>query len=243
MELQPLPPLNKVFFIHYQCENFNNGDKIENLCVIWNDKIDYFEGLENEAIKKYADKVVEMQKHGLIPVHWSQNTPYYGSEAINKRYKDLTGEDLNLEYKNDINLSYWMKLKYGENYSFNTVTQKPHPRLDNLAFLNNFSGGESDKDTRVFPTKRAELLSKIYFNILQNTLKIYTGDNPLTLNLDNENTPEPYKTEIGRGKNIPYKLTGGDAKKYYLSMYGDNYNGNDRVTAYHTADLRKKGLI
>lgn len=84
--------------------------------------------------------------------------------------------------------------------------------------------------------------------------------------------PEPYEKETGR-KNIPYKLallrelgildrlniqfsenkeqlyrildylTGGNTKGYYLSMYGEDYKGKDRVTQAHNADLRRKGLI
>lgn len=84
--------------------------------------------------------------------------------------------------------------------------------------------------------------------------------------------PEPYEKETGR-KNIPYKLallrelgildrlniqfsdnkeqlyrildylTGGNTKGYYLSIYGENYQGKDRVTQAHNADLRQKGLI
>lgn len=84
--------------------------------------------------------------------------------------------------------------------------------------------------------------------------------------------PEPYQKETGR-RNVPYKLallrelkildtlniqysdnkeqlyrildylTGANSKSYYLSMYGDNYKGKDRVTQQHVADLRNKGLI
>ena len=96
--------------------------------------------------------------------------------------------------------------------------------------------------------------------------------NPQPQNIDFPET-EPYQTETGKGKNIPYKLellkqlgimdnlnskydnnkeqlyrildflTGGNSKNYYLSMYGDNYNGKDKVTPFHTAYLRKNGLI
>ena len=38
-------------------------------------------------------------------------------------------------------------------------------------------------------------------------------------------------------------LTGGNSKNYYLSMYGDNYNGKDKVTQSHNAYLRKNNLI
>jgi len=123
-----------------------------------------------------------------------------------------------------------------------------------------------------------------YRNFTYSVMKIYEFLQNKTKILKRVETPEakkateipefvPYQAEVGKGKNIPYKLallrelgimdtlnakydnnqeqlyrileylTGGDAKKYYLSMYGDNYNGNDRVTSYHTADLRKKGLI
>lgn len=88
-----------------------------------------------------------------------------------------------------------------------------------------------------------------------------------------EEQVEPYVRETGRGKNIPYKLalmnelgilktlriqyseneeqlyrildylTGGNTKGYYLSMFGNDYNGNNKVTRAHYADLRNKGLI
>lgn len=53
-------------------------------------------------------------------------------------------------------------------------------------------GGETDKGKRIFPTKRAELLSKIYFNILQNTLTINTElkQNPNT----EHKTKTPFST-------------------------------------------------
>jgi hypothetical protein len=35
----------------------------------------------------------------------------------------------------------------------------------------------------------------------------------------------------------------GNSKNYYLSMYGDNYNGKDKVTQSHNAYLRKNNLI
>ncbi len=87
-----------------------------------------------------------------------------------------------------------------------------------------------------------------------------------------EDAAEPYQKETGK-RNIPYKLallreegildnlnvkydnnkeqlyrildflTGGNSKNYYLSMYGDDYNGKDKITRAHTAYLRKNGLI
>lgn len=83
---------------------------------------------------------------------------------------------------------------------------------------------------------------------------------------------EKYQNETG-SKNIPYKLallrelglmdilnrkydnnkeqlyrilnflTGGNSKNYYLSMYGDDYNGKDKVTQSHNVYLRKNKLI
>lgn len=104
-----------------------------------------------------------------------------------------------------------------------------------------------------------------------NLLRFSSSQNSNT-NTSQQIEIEPYTKEEGK-KNIPYKLallrelglmdilntrydnnkeqlyrileflTGGNAKSYYLSMYGDNYNGKDRVTKSHTAYLRKNRLI
>jgi hypothetical protein len=174
--------LDKVFFVHYQCENFNEGEQITALCIYSNGKAKEYSGNEIENIKEYALKVHDLLNEGLFLVHWNQDRPNYGIDHINKRYKDLTGDDLELEYKNEINLAEYLISKFGQNYI-------SHPRLDNLAKLNEFYGiREKEIGDRTFATNRILLLTKIYFNALHNSLK--------TEMLNSENKPHPKETEI-----------------------------------------------
>ena len=169
--LSTLPPIEKVFFIHYQCDKFEEGDHITSLCVYDNIDIKIFKNDEAKAIEAYCQKVDELSSKGLIPVHWDQNSPHFGIDHIKERYKILTGNDINLLYSGSLNLADYLKFKYGENYV-------PHRRLDNLARLNNFSGiYETENGNKTFPRDRILLLSKIYFNELKGNLKIHTDQN------------------------------------------------------------------
>ena len=160
-----LPPYEEVFFVHYQCADFDKGEHITTLCIYSCGRAKEYSGNEVESIKAYADKVKELQNKGLILIHWNQDRPNFGTDHINKRYKDLTGKELNLEYLNDLNLASWLTVKYGDKYI-------SHPRLDKLAELNDFSGiREKEHGQRTFPTNRLLLLAKIYLNDLQGTLK------------------------------------------------------------------------
>lgn len=156
---------NKVFFVHYQCDDFNEGEKIAALCIHSNGRAKEYSGDEAGNIKEYANKVNELLNEGLFLVHWNQDRPNYGTDHIQKRYYDLTGENLELEYSNGINLAEWLIFKYGQHYI-------SHPRLDNLAKLNEFQGiREMEVGQRTFATNRLMLLTKIYFNALNETLK------------------------------------------------------------------------
>ena len=161
-----LPQYNNVFFVHYQCDDFNKSEEIESLCIYSNGKAKEYSGNEVENIKEYAAKVNELLSQGLILVHWNQDRPYYGIDHINNRYKDLTDDNLELKYSDEINLAEWLIFKYGQNYI-------KHPRLDELAKLNEFYGiREGELGQRTFAINRIMLLTKIYFNSLNDTLKI-----------------------------------------------------------------------
>lgn len=160
-----LPQYNEVFFVHYQCDNFDEGEKVLSLSVHSNGSTAQYSGSEADSIREYAAKVKELLSNGLILIHWNQNQPYYGTDHLKKRYKDLTGCDLELEYSKQINLAEWLIFKYGQNYV-------SHPRLDNLARLNNFTGvREAELGQRIFPANRVSLLTKIYLSALNSTLK------------------------------------------------------------------------
>jgi hypothetical protein len=156
---------SKVFFVHYQCDDFNVSKQIKALCIYKNGKAKEYIGNEAENIKEYATEVKELLNKGLFLVHWNQDRTYYGTDHINERYKDITGESLELEYQNEINLAELLVFKYGQDYI-------SHPRLDKLAILNEFFGiRETEFGQQTFSTNRIMLLTKIYFNALNNTLK------------------------------------------------------------------------
>ena len=81
--IKDLPPNEKVFFIHYQCDDFSIGRKIHSLSVLVNGKEIQF-SLPNEAenIKNYCDKVNELQREGLRSIHWGQSKHHYGESHI-----------------------------------------------------------------------------------------------------------------------------------------------------------------
>jgi hypothetical protein len=165
--IQLLPQLKDVFFVHYQCDDFEIGTKITSLSIYADGKtIEFFKDTEAENIEKYCTKVFELCNSGLVPVHWGQNKTYFGIEHIKSRYNELTGKSIELSYTNSINLGAWLLNTYGERYV-------SHPRLDNLAKLNNFNG-VTNKESRIFHTNRIFLLTKIYFNALNKTLKTET---------------------------------------------------------------------
>ena len=170
-----LPDLQKVFFVHYQCDDFNVSDEIKSLSIFADDKVVEFKNKsEADNIEEYSSMVNKLTDIGLIPIHWSQNRPYFGVEHIKARYYKLTANKIELEYKNSLNLSGILKHRFGEDYV-------NHPRLDNLALLNSFNGiSSAEKGLRTFDANRVLLLSKIYFGILNKTLKISIFNNEET---------------------------------------------------------------
>jgi len=171
--LTPLPSYRSVFFIHYSCDNFDEGTQIFCLGIYAKDEVQEFCG-ENEAefIEAYCHRLTQLCAEGLIPIHWNQNRPAYGAAHICSRYKELTGKDIELRYPNNINLAGWLIEKYGDDYI-------SHPRLDNLAELNNLRGQSAENGSRTFFSNRLILLSKIYCKELNNKLK--TATTPLSL--------------------------------------------------------------
>ena len=159
-----LPPYDNVFFVHYQRAEFDKGEQITSLCIYSQDKASKYSGNEADSIKQYASKVKELLNKSLTLVHWNQNKPEYGTDHINRRYFELTRKKLGLEYTNELNLADWLIRRYGDKYV-------QHPRLDNLARLNNFLGiRELEQGSQTFATNRVLLLAKIYLNALKNSL-------------------------------------------------------------------------
>jgi len=162
-----LPSFSEVFFVHYQCDDFNIGTKIYNLGIYSKGKAKEFADEEEHIIiEKFCAQVKELCFEGLIPVSWNQNRPYFGPDMIMKRYKQITGKEIELEYVNEIILSDLLIEIYGDDYV-------SHPRLDNLAELNQCFGSSKDKvREQIFSVDRILLLSKIYHKLLHKKLII-----------------------------------------------------------------------
>jgi hypothetical protein len=163
-----LAPKEEVFFVHYQCDYFEDGNRIHDLHIYAKGRLKEYTGPdEAHFLKRYADRVQELSAEGLTLVHWNQNRPYYGPDHINERYKELTGQELNLDYCNEINLAEKLKDIYGDNYVCGNTS-----RLNTLAELNHFNGHlEKDKSTkRVLHSNRTLLLYRIYRAVTNNTL-------------------------------------------------------------------------
>ena len=163
-----------VFFVHYQCGEFNSGDdRIFNLSVDHKGQTTVFDARahgEVASIENYWKLIKDLMKTGLSLIHWNQNAFYFGPRHLMDRYKFLTGKEIEIEY-NGFCLSNYMWEKYGNKYI-------GHPRLDKLAILNNFLGiSETDSEKRTYPADRVRLLTKIYGCELEGTL-LTKLDNP-----------------------------------------------------------------
>lgn len=219
-----LPVFKDVFFVHYQCEDFNVSDEITSLSIFADDKVIEFKNKsEAENIEEYCNTVNDLLERGQIPIHWSQNRPYFGVEHIMSRFHKLTGKKIELEYKNSLNLSVILKHKFGEEYV-------NHPRLDNLALLNSFNGNSTkEKGQRTFDANRVLLLSKIYFGILNKTLKIGIYNAEETAVVPEQSTNDIEVIEQSNLKGFPAKY---HALAYIFELLVDgnkppqNFDGN-----------------
>lgn len=176
---EELPDLHKVIITHYQCEDFNQGNAILNLHIYANGKVHEFQGPDEAAfIRNFCSAVIEYQSQGFRVVHWSQNRPYYGPDHIAARYCELTGEtSFTFQYKQDINLSEWLKEQYGESYL------PPESRLDTLATLNKLQcAGSVDKYCRTYAPNRLLLLKGLYNKARQNSLIVCQDEQVTTPN-------------------------------------------------------------
>jgi hypothetical protein len=172
---------SNTIIIHYGCSDFKSP-KHE---IYWIGAVYYIDGEkkyfflngeeEEELIRKFVEFIASM--HSKTFVHWSMNKPNFGFMAIQNRYKEITGYDLNLTPKNQIDLSEYLKEKYGVDY-----VSRDKGRLNNLAELNRFSGHSSNIEvkTKHEGSQRIELIFSIYQAELQGKLKVSTRINEYT---------------------------------------------------------------
>jgi len=166
-----LPNPSDVVFVHYLCQEFEEGERILNLMLARgeNSFIHRWDipdpDSEPKALEEYFS-FLDKECKNLITVHWNQMASYYGPSHLNSRYLKLTGKKSGFKYHNSFNLADYLINKYGDKYI-------SHPRLDSLASLNKFSGvRETEKDKRTFPDQRLLLIMKIFHAEFWGELKI-----------------------------------------------------------------------
>lgn len=193
--LKVLPPLKNSIIVHYGCSDFNSNEhKVYWIGAINHtpNKTYFFENRnEVEVIEKFYKYVQDNKEKTFI--HWSMNSPKFGFRAIENRYFELTNIEIDLKPKYEIDLSEYLKNKYGINY-----IERQNGRLNNLAKLNGFSGIQSDVEVINMndATNRLELIFSIVQAEIQGNLKTNT-----------ELSPQPIKTKA-------------DILKEQLSQYG-----------------------
>lgn len=186
-DLKHLPPLENSIIVHYGCSDFNSTEhKVYWIGAISHkpNKTYFFESRnEVEVIEKFG-KYIQGNKNKTF-IHWSMNSPKFGFKAIENRYFELTNNSIDFDIKNEIDLSEFLKNKYGINY-----IDRKNGRLNNLAKLNNFSGIQSEVEVINIndATNRLELLFSIVQAEIQSNLKTFQPQ-PV------QETPPPKESE------------------------------------------------
>ncbi len=224
MTIEQLPDTDNVVFTHYHCDNFNQGHKIHKLTAIngsTNQVCSWDCGKEDKqkeikAIEAFHN-FITIECNRFTITHWNQNRPEFGPAHINERYLELTGKELHFSYPQHIDLSNYLWKKYGNNYI-------DHPRLDNLALLNNFLGTSDDPSGRSYPTQRVMLIAKIYSSEIRGKLKT------------NLNSYQPAAKPF-----ISY--LNGDAEKLHAFLKAEYAGKKGKMIAVMIHALKQLGLI
>lgn len=168
--LRELPNLENTIIVHYGCSDFNSNEhKVYWIGAISHtpNKTYFFENSNEIEVIEKIDKYIQSNKEKTF-IHWSMNSPKFGFRAIENRYFTLTNNKIDLQPKNEIDLSEYFKNKYGINY-----IERQNGRLNNLAKLNGFSGLQSDVEVVNIndATNRLELIFSIVQAEIQGNLK------------------------------------------------------------------------
>jgi len=215
--LKTLPILKNSIIVHYGCSDFNSNEhKVYWIGAISHtpNKSYFFENSnEIEVIEKF-DKYIQSNKEKTF-IHWSMNSPKFGFRAIENRYFTLTNNKIDLQPKNEIDLSEYLKDKYGINY-----IERQNGRLNNLAKLNGFSGIQSEVEVINIndATNRLELIFSIVQAEIQGNLK--TENNNLTPQQTEKPKPELNKIWLSEPKiSVQNLLTLGIEKGIWNDEY------------------------
>lgn len=185
-----LPDKSDVVITHYGTTNFSNDNRLTE--ILWIGAIYFEEGQKEYFYKDTKERnTIEayfnfIQRHkGKTFIHWSMNSPAFGFLQIAARYQYLTKEDRIVSPERLIDLSEYLKDKYGINY-----ISRDGGRLNNLARLNGFSGIMPEGDSVVNPGIQAANRLELIFSTYQAEFKCTLLTNASVENL----YPEYFKS-------------------------------------------------
>ena len=185
LDLKKLPSLNNCVVIHYGCSDFKSDEHI----IFWvgaihhnPNKSYFFENKDEITTIKKLKEFIDNNNDKFF-IHWSMNSFKFGFKAIEQRYYELTEEGIDLMPNKEIDLSEYLKNKYGIYY-----VPRENGRLNNLAKLNSFSGIQSDVE--VININDAGNRLELIYSIVQsdNNSLLKTSVSETSLNIKHEKT-------------------------------------------------------
>lgn len=182
-----LPSKENIVITHYGCSSFEKNEHVVYwlgaLLIEYGEKKYFYAGdecSEEEKILKYSKFIAENKDKTFI--HWSMNSIKFGFRAIEMRFNELTGAEIDCTPNSILDLSEYLKDKYGTAY-----IEKSNGRLNNLARLNGFTGVKNQVEVKKLneASDRLELLYSIVEFEISGTLKVL-GVNEDSSRLNND---------------------------------------------------------
>ena len=142
-----------------QTKSFSIHKVAEIKKVNFDDIEENYDALEKDMLKEFFEFVKDHSNYNWV--HWNMRDINYGFEAIEYRYKVLSGEPVSIDSNKRYDLARILKNRYGDKYIIG------HPRLEKLTEKNNIT----QKD---FLTGKEEAMcfeKKEFIKLHQSTLR------------------------------------------------------------------------
>jgi len=195
---------SKILFIHYSCQNFtdknqelspritsiavlfNNGNILKSFSIHYTAEILHID--RNDIENKYNDIEKEMlsdffkfaeSQYDYIWLHWNMSNINYGFEALEHRYKVLTGKDAyKISEENKYNLSKLILNKYGKNCvddpkMYNLMTLNGGIHRDFLSGADEVKAFENKDYLKMHKSTMCKVywFSSIFYQLIKNKIK------------------------------------------------------------------------
>lgn len=181
----------RIYFIHYSCQNLSDDNEgyspritsiavlhmtsdqmysfsmhliAEEIKISRNEIADQYDDIEKLMLRRFFE-FAQTRDHDSIWIHWNMTNINFGFEALEHRYRVLTGEvPFHINEKNRHNVSKLISRRYGTNYV-------KDPKMLNLMELNggrNRSFLKGDEEVSAYKAKEFvkmhnSTICKVYF--------------------------------------------------------------------------------